>query len=135
MFGLRAMITAIVIAAGLIVPALAADFEPRGIWQTTTGESRYRFDYCGNGSRLCATLIWLGAGAMTSPAPAQLGHYAVTEAKRVAANVWRGPLNFDGKTANTTLTFKSAKALTIAGCYFIWCKSFDLVKIGLLRGH
>ncbi len=127
---IAAGLVALALMAAQIVPAVAADIDPRGRWQTTTGESRYDFDYCGDGTKLCATLVWLNAGAMKSAARAQLGHYAVTEAKRVGANIWRGPLNFDGKTANTTLTFTSAKTLTIAGCYYIFCKSFDLVKIG-----
>jgi len=28
-----------------------------------------------------------------------------------------------------TVTLTSARKLTISGCYFIWCKSFDLVKV------
>ena len=123
-------IVASVLLVATTLPGLAADYDPTGRWQTTTGESRYDFDYCGDGTKLCATLVWLNAGAMKSPAKKQLGHYAVTEAKRVGPNTWRGPLNFDGKIANTTLTFTSAKNLTIAGCYYIFCKSFDLVKIG-----
>ena len=73
--------------------------------------------------------MWLNADAMKSPARAQLGTYAVTLAEKIGANTWRGPLNYNGMTADTTLTFKTAKNMTIAGCYFVWCKSFDLVKV------
>src|SRR6185437_3100252 len=56
-----------VVAAGLalalgVAPSLGAEFDPRGRWQTTTGESRYQFGYCGNG-KLCATLVWLNPSA------------------------------------------------------------------------
>jgi uncharacterized protein (DUF2147 family) len=124
-----AALAGLTLAAGL-GPALATEFNPIGRWQTTTGESRYDFSYCGDGSRLCATLVWLNADAMKSPARKQLGTYAVNEAVKAGANTWRGPLTYDGMTANTTLTQTGPKQLTISGCYFIWCKSFDLVKIG-----
>ena len=126
---ISSVLAATLLVAG-VLPALADDYDPRGRWQTTTGESRYDFDYCGDGTKLCGTLVWLDAGGMKSAARKQLGHYAVTEARRIGTNTWRGPLNFDGKTADTKLTFTSAKTMTIAGCYYIFCKSFDLVKIG-----
>jgi uncharacterized protein (DUF2147 family) len=125
--------TTLILATAMLVlgaaPALAANFDPRGRWQTTTGESRYDFGYCGDGSKLCATLVWLNADAMNTPARRQLGTHAVESAAKTGSNTWRGPLTYDGMTADTTLTQTGPKTLTIAGCYFIWCKSFDLVKI------
>lgn len=110
-------------------PAFAAEFDPVGLWQTTSGESRYDFAYCADGNRLCATLVWLNADAMKSPARKQLGTYAVNAAVKTGSNTWRGPLTYNGMTASTTLTQTGPKQLTIAGCYFIWCKSFELVKV------
>jgi uncharacterized protein (DUF2147 family) len=119
-------VLALALSAG---PLLAADFDPRGRWQTTTGESRYDFAYCGDGSKLCATLVWLNADSMKSPARKQLGTHAVNQAVRTAANTWRGPLTYNGLSTTATLTLSDPKHLTISGCYIVWCKAFELVKI------
>lgn len=123
------------LAAGLALllgvgPALSAEYDPRGLWQTTSGESRYHFVYCGDGNdKLCATLVWLNANAMQTPARHQLGTYAYSLADRTGSNTWRGDLTYDGKHTQATVTLTGPKHLTISGCYLIWCKSFDLVKI------
>jgi YD repeat-containing protein len=112
-----------------VAPSLGAEYDPRGLWQTTTGESRYNFVYCGDGSKLCATLVWLNAAAMKSPASKQLGTYAYTLATHTAPNTWQGTLTYDGHSTVATITLATARKLTISGCYFFWCKSFDLVRI------
>ena len=41
-------------------PAIAAPVgDPVGTWQITSGESRYEVEMCGDGTALCATLVWL----------------------------------------------------------------------------
>jgi hypothetical protein len=124
----RPLSLALALAIG-IAPSLGADFDPRGRWQTTTGESRYQFVYCGDGSKLCAVLVWLNKTAMKTPARKQLGTYAYTYATHTAANTWRGRLTYDGMSTVATIKLTSPRKLTISGCYFIWCRSFDLVKI------
>lgn len=123
------------VAAGMTVlfsaAALAAEPEvnPTGRWQTTSGESRYDFTFCGqDNARLCARLVWLNDYGMKT-AGDELGNYAVTEAVHAAANTWKGVLHYQGKTANSTIVLTGPKSLTISGCYFIICRSFDLVKI------
>ena len=110
-------------------PSLGANFDPRGVWQTTSGESRYRFDYCGGGSELCATLVWLNAEAMKSPMAKQLGTYAFEGGQKRGGNAWRGTLHYNGRSTQATVTLSTAKSLDIAGCYFIFCRKYDLVKI------
>ncbi len=122
-------------AAGMVAvltgAALAAGHEvdPTGRWQTTSGESRYDFTYCGaDDAQLCARLVWLNADA-TKVAGNELGNYAVRQAAHTAANTWKGVLHYQGKSANSTIVLTGPKSLTISGCYLIFCRSFDLVKI------
>ena len=125
----RMTATLLALALG-IAPALAGDFDPRGRWQTTTGESRYDFAYCrADSSKLCASLQWLNAAGMKTPARKQLGTDAYTNATHIAPNTWLGVLTYNGMSTRATVTLVSAHNLTISGCYFIWCRSFDLVKI------
>ena len=127
-YGIRRAVVAVLALAVGIAPSLGAEFDPRGLWKTTTGESRYHFVYCGGG-HLCATLVWLNQAAMKTPARRQLGTYAYTNAVHTAPNTWRGTLTYNGMSTTATVKLTSARKLTISGCYFIWCKSFDLVKV------
>ena len=84
-----------------IAPALAGDFDPRGRWQTTTGESRYDFAYCSSdATKLCATLQWLNAAGMKTPARKQLGTDAYTNASHIAPDTWRGVLACSARWEN-----------------------------------
>jgi len=114
------------LAAG---PGFAANLDPQGVWQTTSGESRYRVAFCGDGTELCATLVWLNADAMQSPMAKQLGTYAFEGGEKRGSNAWRGTLHYDGRSTQATVTLSTAKDLNIAGCYFIFCRKFELVKI------
>jgi hypothetical protein len=125
----RLAVTLLALVLG-IAPAMAGEFDPRGRWQTTTGESRYDFAYCqSDTSKLCASLQWLNAAGMKTPARKQLGTDAYTNASHIAPNTWRGVLTYNGLSTRATVTQVSARKLTISGCYLIWCRSFDLVKI------
>jgi uncharacterized protein (DUF2147 family) len=128
-YGIRRIIVAALALAAGIAPSLGAEFDPRGLWKTTSGESRYHFIYCGDSQTLCATLVWLNKAAMKTPARKQLGTYAYTNAVHTAPNTWRGRLTYNGMSTMATVKLTSAHKLTISGCYFIWCKSFDLVKV------
>ena len=67
---------------------------------------------------------------MTDPASTTpIGTYAYTYATHTGTNTWRGVLTYNGMSTVATVTLTSPKKLTISGCYFIWCKSFNLVKI------
>ncbi|MDB5561160.1 MAG: hypothetical protein JWN11_578 [Hyphomicrobiales bacterium] len=125
-----------IIVAGMLSCALAggaasaAEFDPTGSWQTVSGSSHYDLAYCGgDGGKLCATLSWLDAKGMASSAKNDLGQYAIKEAAHSGPNVWKGPMKFQGHDVDATLTFTGPMAVTIAGCYFVLCKSFELVKI------
>jgi hypothetical protein len=125
----RIAATLVALTLGL-TPALAGEFDPRGRWQTTTGESRYDFAFCSSdASKLCASLQWLNAAGMQTPARKQLGTDAYTNASHVGPNTWRGVLSYNGLSTQATVTLASSHKLTISGCYLIWCRSFDLVKI------
>ncbi len=43
-----------------VAPTLAS---PVGVWEIEMRDSRYDVTLCGDGTQLCAELIWLGNGA------------------------------------------------------------------------
>ncbi|HEV7276129.1 MAG TPA: DUF2147 domain-containing protein [Devosiaceae bacterium] len=116
------------LALGLAAtPALAAD--PTGTWQSTTGESRYKVSFCGEGGQLCAQLTWLRDDAKTPETLPYLGKHVMQGAVPTAANRWKGSLSYNGDTYKGSVTMVDANALTLKGCDGIFCKSMNFVRI------
>jgi uncharacterized protein (DUF2147 family) len=116
------------LAAGLAVaPALAAD--PTGTWQSTTGESRYKVTYCGDGTQLCAKLTWLREDAQTADNLAYMNRYVVKGAKQEDENSWRGNLAYEGDVFAGQMTMVSDNNLKLKGCQGMFCKSMNFVRM------
>lgn len=120
-------------AAALVLltaaPAFAQDLTPVGTWQTTTGESRYSVSYCGDGTALCAKLIWLRKDAQTPENLALLNKHVVQGARPTAANKWRGTVKYDGQTVSGSVTLVSRNKMSLRGCQLIACQNVDFVRI------
>lgn len=119
---------AAVLALGLAAtPAFAAD--PTGTWQSTTGESRYKVTYCGDGTQLCAKLTWLRDDARTEENLPYLGAYVVKGAVPAGGNQWEGKVNYNGETFSGRVTMVSANSMTLKGCKGMFCQSMDFNRI------
>jgi len=117
-----------VVALGLIsTPALAAD--PTGTWQTTTGESRYKVSYCGDGTQLCAKLTWLRDDAKTNENLPYLGAYVVKGAVPAGGNKWKGSVSYNGETFAGSVTMVSSDSMTLKGCKGMFCQSMQFDRI------
>ncbi len=110
-------------------PAFAQDLTPVGTWQTTTGESRYSVSYCGDGTALCATLIWLRKDARTPENLALLNKHVVQGARSTGANKWRGTVKYDGQTVSGSVTLVNRNKMSLRGCQLIACQNVDFVRI------
>ena len=119
--------TAALVLGLAVTPALAAD--PTGTWQSTTGESRYKVSFCGEGGQLCAQLTWLRDDAKTPETLPYLGKHVLQGAKPTAANRRKGALSYNGDTYKGSVTMVDANALTLKGCDGIFCKSMNFVRI------
>ncbi|MDB5541086.1 MAG: hypothetical protein JWQ89_2813 [Devosia sp.] len=117
----------VTICATAPVYAFAAD--PTGTWQTTTGESRYKVSYCGDGTELCAKLVWLRKDARTQENLPYLNHYVVKGAALAADNKWKGEVSYAGDTFAGTLTMTGANSLKLNGCQGVFCKTMNFSRI------
>jgi len=127
---LARILVAAAMTLGLSAPSLAAEIDPLGLWELKSGDSRFDFSYCGDGTRLCAKVVWLNDYQMTTPARKQLGTTALDQAVHVGANTWKGPMTYDGHTATATLSFTSPNDLTVSGCFLaVFCRSYELKKV------
>ena len=110
-------------------PVFAQDLTPVGTWQTTTGESRYSVSYCGDGTALCAKLIWLRKDAQTPENLALLNKHVVQGARATAANKWRGTVKYAGQTVSGSVTLVSPDKMSLRGCQLIACQKVDFVRL------
>jgi uncharacterized protein (DUF2147 family) len=110
-------------------PLTASAADPTGTWQTTTGESRYRVSYCGDGTQLCAKLTWLRKDARTAENLAYLNRYVVKGAAPAAANQWQGQVNYAGDSFAGNLTMTGSNSLKLSGCKGVFCKTMNFQRI------
>jgi len=120
-------ILASVLAAAPAFAAIAAD--PTGTWQSTSGESRYKVSYCGDGTQLCAKLTWLRDDARTDDNLPYLNRYVVQGASPTAANKWAGQLSYAGDTYDGSLTMTGQNSLKLSGCKGMFCKTMKFSRI------
>jgi uncharacterized protein (DUF2147 family) len=125
---MRSLALAAMFAAGISL-ASAAELNPTGQWEVSTGESRYRITYCGDGHELCAKLTWLREDARTNKNVALLNRYVVRHAKPGAANTWVGTMQYDGESYAATARLVGADAMELISCSGMFCRSFLLQRL------
>ena len=125
---MRALALAAIVAAGVTV-AHAAELNPTGQWEVSTGESRYRISLCGDGHELCAKLTWLRDDARTDDNVALLNRYVVKKAKPGDPNTWVGTMQYDGSTYDATARLVSSDAIELRSCSGVFCRSFTLNRL------
>lgn len=122
-------IAAVSIAASFsVAPAFAAQ-SPAGLWQTTSGESRFEVTLCGDGTQVCARLVWLREDARTAENLGYLNSYVLMGARRALENKWRGSAEYMGEVVKGTLTLVDGDTITINGCKGALCQKFELTRI------
>lgn len=119
---------AIIAAVVSIAPAFAAQ-SPAGTWQAVSGESRFEVTLCGDGTEVCARLVWLRADAKTPENLGYLDSYVLKGAKRALENKWRGAAEYMGEVVKGTLTLVDSNTITINGCKGALCQKFELTRI------
>ncbi|UXN75364.1 hypothetical protein N8D56_11560 [Devosia sp. A8/3-2] len=99
---MKAVVRAIA-AFGLTVAAtLPALASPEGLWEIESKDSRYKVTLCGDGTQLCAELIWLGNGADSPENLPYLNTLLIDHAPQTQPNEWKGELHLYGQTAGGT---------------------------------
>lgn len=119
-------------AMALAAPAFAASgsvLSPAGTWQTNSGESRFEVSLCGDGTQVCAKLVWLRADARTPENTAYLDTYVLKGATRALENKWRGSAVYMGEEVKGTLTLLDADTMTLNGCKGALCQKFELHRV------
>jgi uncharacterized protein (DUF2147 family) len=112
----------------LVQPAVAS---PEGIWEIEMRDSRYSVALCGDGSQLCATLIWLGNGADNAENLPYLNTLLIDHARPVKPHQWKGDLSIYGQRAGGTITQVSEDEIVLKGCVaLVICKTYRMYRYG-----
>lgn len=118
------------LAASLgLVSVSPAQASPVGVWEIEMRDSRYDVRLCGDGTQLCAELIWLGNGADNAENLPYLNTLLIDHAKQTKPNQWKGDLHIYGQSAAGTITQVSADQITLKGCVaFVLCKTYQMYR-------
>jgi len=109
----------------------AAAASPVGVWEIEMRDSRYDVSLCGDGTQLCAELIWLGRGADNAENLPYLNTMLIDHAVQTRPGQWKGELHIYGQSAAGTITQVSADQITLKGCVaLIICKSYQMYRYG-----
>jgi uncharacterized protein (DUF2147 family) len=113
-----------------MILAGAAQASPVGMWEIEMGDSRYDVTLCGDGTQLCARLIWLGNGADNEQNMPYLNRLLIDKAVRVSEGEWKGDLHLFGQTAAGTIKQVSDDHISLRGCVaYILCKDYQMYRI------
>lgn len=116
------------VAAVVAAPAMAS---PVGLWEIEFKDSRYNVTMCGDGTQLCAELIWLGNGADNAENLPYLNTYLIEGAKQTGPAKWEGTLSLYGQKAGGTITQVGPDQIAIRGCILgILCQTFQMYRYG-----
>lgn len=111
-----------------VAPTLAS---PVGVWEIEMRDSRYDVTLCGDGTQLCAELIWLGNGADSAENLPYLNTMLIDHAVQTGPGEWKGELHIYGQSAAGTITQISEDQITLRGCVaLVICKSYQMYRYG-----
>lgn len=114
-------------ALSLSLPSVAAS--PEGTWEIEMRDSRYYVTLCGDGTALCAELIWLGNGADNAENLPYLNTMLIDKAVQTKPGEWKGQLNIYGQSAAGTITQVNDNQISLTGCVaWVICKSYQMYR-------
>jgi uncharacterized protein (DUF2147 family) len=122
------LVSAAIVFAAMATAAFAVE-SPAGTWQSADGTTRFEITLCGDGTEVCAKLVYLSGEAATAENMQYLNQYVLKGAKRALENKWRGEAEYLGEVVKGTMTMVSGDVMTINGCKGALCQKFELVRL------
>jgi len=107
-----------------------SQYSPAGIWQADDGESRYKVSLCGDGTQICAQLIWIQPDKVNDRNIQYLNKYVIYEGVRAYPAEWRGNIDIYGVSVGGSVKIINQDRLKVTGCaYGFFCQGFELGRI------
>ena len=105
-------------------------YSPDGLWEADDGDSRYDVSLCGDGTQICAKLVWINPDKVNSRNVQYLDKYVIYQGRRATPAEWRGQINIYGVKIGGSVKILSGNRLKVTGCAFaFFCESYTLARI------
>ena len=113
---IKIFLISILISLLSLAPVLAEPMDPTGLWAVDDGESRYEITLCGDGTQLCAKLVWIRPDVISDRNKVYLNTYVINKAKRKTDREWRGGAVIYGFPIAGSVRAHSKDRMTLRGC-------------------
>ncbi|MCF6327734.1 MAG: DUF2147 domain-containing protein [Devosiaceae bacterium] len=105
-------------------------FSPAGMWQADDGDSRYDVTLCGDGTQICAKLIWINPAKVNDRNVQYLNEYVIYQGNRARPAEWRGEINIYGTKVGGSVKILGTNSLKVTGCFLaFFCESYTLQRM------
>jgi uncharacterized protein (DUF2147 family) len=126
MQGLVRAIAALGLVAASVMPAAAS---PNGVWELETRDTRIQLQLCGDGTKLCGTLVWLSDADYNDQYKKYLNTPVTTGMAQAGNGKWKGKLRLLGYDMSGSITQQSEDQMTLSGCAFVVvCKTYRMYR-------
>ena len=106
-------------------------FDPTGVWEADDHESRYDVTLCGDGSQICAKLVWIQPDKINGRNIQYLDKYVIHKANRATPGEWRGQIDIYGTKVGGSMKIVGQDKIDVVGCaFYVLCQGFSLDRIG-----
>lgn len=128
---MRAMFAAALALVLTMASATGAQrtLSPNGAWQSSDGDTRFSVSLCGDGTQLCAKLVWLSSDLRTPDNVQYLNRYVVRRAVLTAENTWSGTVDLYGEQASGKIVMTGPNNIRLIGCRAILCQTVKFTRI------
>ena len=126
MRGFGTAIAALALVAASVMPAVAS---PNGVWELETRDTRIQLQLCGDGTKLCGTLVWLSDADYNDQYKKYLNTPVTTGMAQAGNGKWKGKLRLLGYDMSGSITQQSEDHMTLSGCAFVVvCKTYQMYR-------
>lgn len=105
-------------------------FDPTGLWEADAGDSRFDVTLCGDGTQICAKLVWIKPSEVNTRNINYLDKYVIFEGKRATPSEWRGQIDIYGTRVGGSVKIAGQDKIQVVGCAFlVLCQGFGLNRV------
>lgn len=125
------LFSAVFMLASASAEAWAQPMSPTGLWESTDGNTHYAVSLCGDGTQLCAYLIWISPRVINRNNRRFLNTSIFRFLEATGPNSWEGEIVVDGRAVQGKVRQIGANQLEVTGCVMVvLCTTGIMPRIG-----
>jgi uncharacterized protein (DUF2147 family) len=125
------LVSAVFFLASATAESWAQPVTPTGLWESTDGNTHYAVSLCGDGTQLCAYLIWIDPQVVNNNNRRFLNTSIFRFLDRTGPGRWEGEIVVDGRAVQGRVRQIGANELEVTGCVMVvLCTTGVMPRIG-----